>query len=116
RYGASTAGANRFKPPRAPSPWSDTRDALEYGDQCPQMPPTGGNERPDSTTPTSEDCLVLNVWTQGLRDGKRRPVMVWLHGGGYVSGSGASPLYDGARLAKRGDVVIVTLNHRLNAF
>lgn len=115
-YGASTAGANRFKPPQPPAPWSETRDALEYGDQCPQMPPTGGNESPDDTTPTSEDCLVLNVWTPGLRDGKRRPVMVWLHGGGYVSGSGASPLYDGTRLAKRGDVVIVTLNHRLNVF
>jgi para-nitrobenzyl esterase len=115
-YGASTAGSNRFKPPRPPTPWGDIRDTVKYGDQCPQMPPTGGNERPDSATPTSEDCLVLNVWTPGLRDGKRRPVMVWLHGGGYVSGSGASPLFDGTRLAQRGDVVIVTLNHRLNVF
>ena len=116
RYGASTAGANRFKPPRAPASWSGTRNALQYGDQCPQMPPTGGSERPDSATPTSEDCLFLNVWTPALRDRKQRPVMVWLHGGGYVSGSGASPLFDGTRLAQRGDVVIVTLNHRLNAF
>jgi para-nitrobenzyl esterase len=113
-YGASTAGANRFKAPRPPASWRTTRDAIEYGDQCPQMPPTGGNEKPDTTTPTSENCLVLNVWTPALRDGKRRPVMVWLHGGGYVSGSGASPVFDGTRLAQHGDVVIVTLNHRLN--
>jgi para-nitrobenzyl esterase len=80
------------------------------------MPPTGGNDKPDDgSVRTSEDCLVLNVWTPGLRDGKRRPVMVWLHGGGYVSGSGASPATDGARLARQGDAVIVTLNHRLNA-
>jgi para-nitrobenzyl esterase len=79
------------------------------------MPPTGGNDKPDDgSVRTSEDCLVLNVWTPGLRDDKRRPVMVWLHGGGYVSGSGASASTDGARLASQGDVVIVTLNHRLN--
>ena len=66
--------------------------------------------------PESEDCLVLNVWTPGLHDGKQRPVMVWLHGGGYLSGSGGLPYYDGMRLAKRGDSVIVTVNHRLNIF
>lgn len=115
-YGAATGGANRFKPPQALKPWKGERDATRFGDQCPQMPPTGGAERPDATVPTSEDCLVLNVWTPGLRDGGKRPVMVWLHGGGYVSGSGASPLYEGKRLAQRGDTVIVTLNHRLNAF
>ena len=115
-YGASTAGSGRFQSPRAPDPWKGTRDARRYGDQCPQMPPTGGNERPDPTARISEDCLVLNVWTPGLRDGKRRPVMVWLHGGGYVVGSGEAPATDGERLARRGDIVVVTLNHRLNAF
>ncbi len=115
-YAADSGGANRFRPPQPPQAWTGVRDALEYGDQCPQMPPTGGNDKPDDgSIRTSEDCLVLNVWTPGLRDGKRRPVMVWLHGGGYVSGSGAAPATDGTRLARQGDVVIVTLNHRLNA-
>jgi len=115
-YAGNAGGANRFKPPTPPPAWAGVRDALVYGDQCPQMPPTGGNEKPDDgSVPTSEDCLVLNVWTPGVQDDKRRPVMVWLHGGGYVSGSGASPATDGARLASQGDTVIVTLNHRLNA-
>ncbi|MEO6078751.1 MAG: carboxylesterase/lipase family protein [Steroidobacteraceae bacterium] len=115
-YGGNTGGANRFKPPPPPSAWEGVRDALAYGDQCPQMPPTGGGEKPDDgSIPTSEDCLVLNVWTPGVQDGKRRPVMVWLHGGGYVAGSGASPSTDGTNLARQGDTVIVSLNHRLNA-
>jgi para-nitrobenzyl esterase len=114
-YAADAGGANRFKPPQPAASWSGVRDALTYGDQCPQMIPTGGNEPPDDgSTPTSEDCLVLNVWTPGVRDGKRRPVMVWLHGGGYIVGSGAAPATDGAQLARQGDTVIVSLNHRLN--
>ncbi len=67
-----------------------------------------------SDRPESEDCLVLNVWTRGLRDGGKRPVMFWIHGGGFTAGSGSSPGYDGTNLAKRGDVVVVTINHRLN--
>ena len=66
--------------------------------------------------PVSEDCLCLNVWTPALRDGGKRPVMVYIHGGEYSSGSGSSPLYDGTRLCLRGDVVVVTVNHRLNMF
>jgi para-nitrobenzyl esterase len=67
-------------------------------------------------TGESEDCLVLNVWTPALRDGRKRPVMVWFHGGGYSVFSGSAAVYDGVRLCKKGDVVLVTLNHRLNAF
>ena len=105
-YGADT-GARRFQAPVPPEPWTEAREALAYG---PASPQSRGGEA------TSEDCLHLNLWTPGLRDGARRPVMVYIHGGAYSTGSGSSPLYDGARLARRGDVVVVTLNHRLNAF
>lgn len=107
RYGADTA-ATRFMPPQPPQAWSEVRDALDYG---PASPQTGKGER------WSEDCLFLNVRTSGLRaSGARRPVMVYIHGGAYSHGSGSSPLYDGAYLCRRGDVVVVTLNHRLGAF
>ena len=114
RYAASTEG-RRFQPAIAPERWTQPMDASDYGNDCPQI--KGGdvplfaswaNDRPDS-----EDCLFLNVWTRGLGDGKKRPIMVWLHGGGYVTGSGSSHGYDGVRLANRGDVVVVTVNHRL---
>ncbi len=107
RYGADTTG-RRFMPPLAPEPWSDIRDALAYGPSAPQQ--SRPNER------TSEDCLFLNVWTPGLRDGRKRTVMFYIHGGAYSNGSGSSALYDGVRLCRRGDVVVVTVNHRLNAF
>jgi para-nitrobenzyl esterase len=107
RYGADTTG-RRFMPPLVPQPWSDIRDALAYGPSAPQQ--SRPNER------TSEDCLFLNVWTPGLRDGRKRTVMFYIHGGAYSNGSGSSALYDGVRLCRRGDVVVVTVNHRLNAF
>ena len=106
RYGADT-GEHRFQPPRLPKPWRGIADALAFGAGSPQ----GSND-----ANTSEDCLFLNVWTPALRDGSKRPVMVYIHGGAYSNGSGSSPLYDGVNLCKRGDVVVVTLNHRLNAF
>ncbi|HEU4626724.1 MAG TPA: carboxylesterase/lipase family protein [Steroidobacteraceae bacterium] len=109
RYGADTA-STRFMPPRPPTPWRDVRDAFDYGLASPQ---TGHDER------MSEDCLFLNVWTPSLlatRPEERRPVMVYIHGGAYSHGSGSSPLYDGSRLSRRGNVVVVTLNHRLAAF
>src|SRR5690606_6318522 len=87
--------------------WRGTRAALAYGAPAPQNGRGG---------PGSEDCLFLNVWTPALRDGKQRPILVYLHGGGYDTGSGSDPLYDGTRLCLRGDVVVITLNHRLNAF
>lgn len=106
RYGADTA-ARRFQPPAPPEPWRGVRDANEYGPASLQR---GLDE------PGSEDCLVLNIWTPSSSDGRRRPVMLYVHGGAYASGSGSSPLYDGSELASRGDVVVVTLNHRLNVF
>jgi para-nitrobenzyl esterase len=106
RYGADTA-PRRFRPPLPPAAWSEVREAFEYGPAAPQ---DGTGER------TSEDCLFLNVWTPGTERDARRPVMVYLHGGAYSHGSGSSPLYDGAALCRRGDVVVVTVNHRLNAF
>jgi para-nitrobenzyl esterase len=104
RYGADTA-PNRFRPPRLAAPWKGTKDAFDYGPACPQAKAKGAS---------SEDCLFLNIWTRGLKDGGKRPVLVYLHGGAHASGDGSSPLYDGVNLALRGDVVVLTLNHRLN--
>jgi para-nitrobenzyl esterase len=120
RYGADTA-TTRFAAPKPPEPWGEVKDALEYGSSTPQAEGGDGGGlfkswRPNPPLPMSEDCLFLNVWTPALRDGARRPVMVWLHGGGFATGSGSSHAYDGVRLAKRGDVVVVAINHRLNIF
>ena len=135
-YGASTAGANRFMPPVDPAPWAGVRDVLEYGHSAPQRdpsPPPAPPRDPSAPKPVpgpsiftalgvrggsspgeGEDCLFLNVWTPAIHDGRKRPVMLWLHGGGFGSGSGSSLSNDGTNLALRGDVVVVTVNHRLN--
>ncbi len=105
RYGSDT-GPRRFRPPVRPAAWTTPAEAFAYGAASPQ----GGAEANQS-----EDCLFLNVWSPGI-DRARRPVMVYIHGGAYSNGSGSSPLYDGARLARRNDVVVVTVNHRLNLF
>jgi para-nitrobenzyl esterase len=120
-YGASTAGANRFMPPRKPEPWTDVRDATAYAGRSPQAP--SGPQRPElsrvwgpvDTLPAGEDCLTLHVWTPAL-DNAKRPVMVWLHGGAFSYGSANSPRYDGTNLAHKHDVVLVAVNHRLNVF
>ena len=120
-YGASTAGANRFMPPRRPEPWTGVRQATAYAGRSPQA--AANAQRPElatvwgpvDTLPVGEDCLTLHVWTPGL-DNARRPVMVWLHGGAFSYGSANSPRYDGTRLARRNDVVVVAVNHRLNIF
>ncbi|MCR2833504.1 carboxylesterase/lipase family protein [Parerythrobacter lacustris] len=117
RYAASTQG-RRFQRAIEPAAWTGVADGTQFGSECPQRP---SEDIPVfaswvNSVGMSEDCLFLNVWTRGLGDGKKRPIMVWLHGGGYVTGSGSSNGYDGSRLAERGDVVVVTLNHRLNGF
>jgi para-nitrobenzyl esterase len=122
-YGASTAGKNRFMPPQKPEPWTGVRSALWFGEVAPYAP--RGGWRSDENAfmfqwndgLAGEDCLRVNIWTPGINDQKKRPVMVWLHGGGFASGSGQELLsYDGENLAHRGNVVLVSLNHRLNTF
>ena len=119
-YGATTAGKNRFMPPAAPTKWTGVRDALKYGPSAPQRnPDTPAPASPLATATAGlpgegEDCLVLNVWTPAVNDGRKRPVMFWCHGGGFATGSGSSPGTDGTNLARRGDVVVVSINHRLN--
>ena len=115
-YGASTSGKNRFIPPVRPAAWTETRDALAFGPTAPQTADNSGTTAAGSPTQQSEDCLVLNVYTPGLSDGRKRPVMVWLHGGGFSSGSGSGRILDGTALAHTRDVVVVTINHRLNVF
>ncbi len=110
-YGADTAGKNRFKLAVDPEPWTGIRDALEYGPATPQSDPASGRQQDGNE---SEDCLVMNIWSRGINDGRKRPVMFWCHGGGFRSLSASSPGYDGTNLCLRGDVVVVGINHRLN--
>jgi len=135
-YGGSTSGPRRFRPPVAPDPWPGVRDCTRWGARCKQsmlrLAARYGADDPSADRaavlergialinlsgggdqgPVSEDCLNLNVWTPGT-GGARRPVMVWLHGGGFSSGSANNAVYVGDRLARRGNVVVVSVNHRL---
>ena len=115
RYAAPPLGDLRFRAPRPPQPWTEPADASSFGTACPQPPvpnfPMNLGARQD------EDCLKLNVWApSGTQPGDAKPVMVWVHGGAYVLGSGGQPYYNGRRLAHSGDVVVVTLNYRLGVF
>jgi para-nitrobenzyl esterase len=116
-YGAPTSGRNRFMPPQKPAPWSGVRETKLVGNRSPQdfAGPISEVHALDRQETMSEDCLNLNVFTPALGRGDR-PVMVWLHGGGFTSGSGNWLLYDGARLARSQDVVVVPVTHRLNVF
>jgi para-nitrobenzyl esterase len=121
-YADTTEGVHRFMPPLKPKPWTGVRSSRQFGNVCPQGARTGwANDEEafmfswDDGVP-SEDCLRVNIWTPGMNNGPKRPVMVWLHGGGYSAGSGQELLsYDGENLCRRGNVVVVSLNHRLNA-
>jgi para-nitrobenzyl esterase len=121
-YAGSTAGTNRFMPPTKPRPWTGVRSSMSYGQVCPQGERRGWKNDEESFMfewddgQPGEDCLRVNVWTPAT-DNRKRPVMVWLHGGGFSAGSGQElKAYDGESIARRGDVVLVSLNHRLNVF
>jgi para-nitrobenzyl esterase len=129
RYAAPPVGELRWMPPQRPQPWKSVYDASDFGAPAMQLASGSIIEAPDEfgfqmhrvfTTPSelkvmNEDCLYLNVWTPGT-DSKKRPVMFWIHGGGFAFGSGSQPIYQGDALAKAGDVVVVSVNHRLNVF
>ncbi len=122
-YGAPTGGKNRYLPPQKPASWTGVRECFGHGHISPQ---TIADLRSDyammiqwdlhSGGGMGEDCLSLNVWTPGINDGQKRAVLVSFHGGGFATGSGNGPGYDGAQLARFGDVVVVTVNHRLASF
>jgi para-nitrobenzyl esterase len=119
-YGASTGGSNRFMPPLPPEPWAGVREAFAYAGHAPQWrsiirrPILSDLIGPSAEAHETEECLTINLWTSGLGDGLKRPVMVWLHGGGFAFHSANWMVYDGTSLARRGDVVVVGVNHRLN--
>ena len=113
-YARPPIGPLRFRPPEPPEAWSGIRDATRFGSSAPQNGALIGPLMSLGIGRTGEDCLHLNIWTPAA-DGRRRPVMVWIHGGAFILGSGSQMLYDGAALARRGDVVVVTINYRLGA-
>src|SRR5712664_1053745 len=132
-YGASTAGARRFMPPVKPEPWKGIRNSLQYGRVCPNQDSahfsTDGKNLANSdedafvlhrgaaATVPGEDCLRLNLWTQEINGSSKRPVMVYMHGGGFSGGSGHDLLsYDGESLVRNHGAVVVTHNHRLNVY
>jgi para-nitrobenzyl esterase len=122
-YGASTGGKNRYMAPKKPTPWAGVRNCIGYGPISPQTPASLESDysmmiawdRHVGPGGMGEDCLNLNVWTPSVNDHAKRPVLVSFHGGGWATGSGNGPMYDGAQMARLGDVVVVTVNHRLAA-
>jgi len=119
--GIPYAGAERFMPPSKPSSWEGIRSSTTYGPVAPLITPTTVVQDESEFVfdhdwgYTNEDCLRIYVWTPGIGDNKKRPVMFWIHGGGFTAGSSQElPSYDGENLSKKGDVVVVSINHRLN--
>lgn len=118
--GITYGQAERFMPAHKPESWEGIQSALVYGPVCPIQASAFMYDEAEFAFQhdwgyASEDCLQLNVWTPGINDSKKRPVMVWLHGGGYSAGSSQElPAYDGRQLSEKGDVVLVSINHRLN--
>lgn len=118
-YAASTSANNRFKAPQPVTPWNGTRIASSFGEISPQISGSIGPlfaEWYDQTAPQGEDCCSLNIFTSDSVIREKRPVMFYIHGGGYINGGSSSKALDGSNLAKSGNVVVVTINHRLNAF
>jgi para-nitrobenzyl esterase len=119
-YGADTSGANRFMAPRPPEPWDTVFPAVWWGNSAPQPMEKRYAHRLNAFfyhanyDDVSENCLTINVWTPGYGDGKKRPVMLWLHGGGFASGNGFEwDSYGGENLSRLGDIVFCSVNHRL---
>lgn len=119
--GIPYATAKRFQAPEKPAAWEGVRSSMTYGPVSPLMTPTTNVSDEieflfhHDWGYTNEDCLRLNIWSPGINDGKKRPVMFWIHGGGYTAGSSQElPSYDGEAIAKKGDVILVSVNHRLN--
>ena len=119
-YGADTSGKNRFMPPAEPEPWEGIKPAVYYGNSAPQIM---DNRFPNNYSTfadhwnyddVSENCLTINVWTPGINDAGKRPVLVWLHGGGYTNGNGIEQDgYHGGNISKYGNIVFCSINHRL---
>ncbi|MGE3327693.1 MAG: carboxylesterase/lipase family protein, partial [Acidimicrobiia bacterium] len=114
-YASPPVGPRRFRPPEPAEAWSGVRDATAYGDIARQMATPLEALNGNDLRAQSEDCLSLNVWTPAC-DGGRRPVMVWIHGGAFLTGSGATPTFDGSSFAREHDIVVLTINYRLNVF
>lgn len=117
--GIKYANAKRWEMPTPVEPWEGVKDALNYGYVCPltadEKPSSGEIACPHRYWPADENCQYLNIWTQSIDKNAKKPVMVWLHGGGFAAGSGIEQVaYDGENLSVYGDIVVVTLNHRLN--
>lgn len=113
RYAAPPVGTLRFRPPVPPIAWTEVRAALDFAPACPQLVEIDPTENNNSVM--AEDCLAVNVWTPGA-DNKKRPVMVWIHGGGFIEGSARNTWYDGAILAGHGNVIVVSMQYRMGAW